>query len=212
MGYTDITVLLDRSGSMAAIKTAMESGFEEFLYAHRKNPSTRLSLVQFDGENPHDKVYTALPVLDTPKLRLDPRGSTPLRDALCLTIDDTGRRLAAMRESERPQKVLFIVITDGMENASTQFSTRDVRERVERQRDIYSWEFVFLGANQDAILTAQEFSFDVKKAITYNANLGATRGAWKGLATNTAAYVSNTTPTASASLDWDDQQRKDSTT
>lgn len=197
---------------MGGIKHAMESGFEEFLNTHRENPSTRISLVQFDSENPFEQVYTAMPVGDAPKLNLQPRGMTPLRDALCLTIDAVGRRLAAMPEKSRPAKVLFIVITDGLENASYRFNTSDVRQRVTHQRDKYSWEFVFLGANQDAVIEAERLAFDPQKAITYTATLGSTRSAFKGLASNTLNYANAIGGTASAALDWSDQQRSETIT
>lgn len=97
--YTDITVLLDRSGSMASIKAAMESGFNEFLQQHRAVPASRLTLVQFDTDNPQEVVYLAKPITDAPSLDLTPRGSTPLLDALCRAIDATGNRLKAMPET-----------------------------------------------------------------------------------------------------------------
>src|SRR5688572_22144100 len=98
---------------MDSIKTAMESGFDEFLAEHRKNPSTRLTLVQFDNHNSQDVVYTARPIVEAPRLSIDPRGMTPLFDALCTAIDRTGARLAAMPERDRPSNVLFVIITDG---------------------------------------------------------------------------------------------------
>lgn len=207
----DITVLLDRSGSMLGIKHTMESGFDEFLSKHRETPTTRLSLIQFDDQNPYDVVYLERPITDAPKLDLDPRGMTPLRDALCQAIDETGRRLRDKREGDRPNKVLFLVITDGMENASRQYTYKDVRKRVKQQTDTYRWEFVYLGANQDAIVEAGKLGMDLTKAITYDVNKTST--AWRGLATNTACYASiNGSPSAAqadVALNWTNAQREE---
>src|SRR3990167_926447 len=125
--YTDITILLDRSGSMQTIKTAMESGMKEFIQGHQTVPSTRLSLIQFDGTNSYEEVYIERPITDVPELILSPRGWTPLYDALCKTIDKTGQRLATKREADRPDKVLFLIITTCEEDASREFKRHDAR-------------------------------------------------------------------------------------
>ena len=205
--HTDITILLDRSGSMASIKSAMESGFDEFLSKHRETPSTRLSLVQFDGTQPYDVVYTEQPIADVPRLTLEPRGMTPLRDALCRTIDEVGRRLRDKRESARPSKVLFLVITDGLENASREHTVKDVKRRIKTQTNEYRWEFVYLGANQDALVEAEKLGIDLGKAITFTAGLRGTANAWSSLTTNTSNYVSDSSPMASVT-NYSSHQRK----
>ena len=191
--YCDITVLLDRSGSMSRIKDAMESGFEEFLTAHREVPTTRLSLIQFDDKNRHDVVYSERPVTDAPKLDLSPRGMTPLRDALCMAIDEAGKRLARKKEADRPNKVLFVVITDGLENASKAYSTYDVSDRVKRQTDRYSWEFTFLGANQDAVIEGVNLGFDLNKSMTFAMSRQGVGETFRLLARNTANYAGGAT-------------------
>ena len=190
--YTDITILLDRSGSMQTIKTAMESGMKEFIQGHQTVPSTRLSLIQFDGTNSYEEVYIERPITDVPELILSPRGWTPLYDALCKTIDKTGQRLAAKREADRPDKVLFLIITDGEENASREFKRHDARTRIERQKDRYQWEFSYLGANQDAYKEAQSIGIDWGKTMNFNASLKGVSGAMRGMTTNTVAYASTT--------------------
>ena len=77
-------------------------------------------------------------------------GCTALNDAVCIAIDTMGKEFAAMTEEERPENVLCVIITDGQENASREFSTADVKKRIEHQQDVYKWEFLFLAANQDA--------------------------------------------------------------
>jgi hypothetical protein len=113
-----------------------------------------LTLVQFDTEST-DVVHESMPILEVPDLNhqtFQPRGGTPLLDALGQTIDSTGRALAAIPEANRPNKVVFVVITDGQENSSHQHTKTSVKERIDHQSSRYNWQFVFLGANQDALM------------------------------------------------------------
>lgn len=150
MPNTDLTVVLDRSGSMMDIVMPMERGFNDFMKEQREVLSSLLtvSLVQFDDEE--EVVYTALPSHQVPPLRISPRGSTALYDALGNTIMRTGKRLRDMPTAGRPEKVIFMIITDGQENASVKYGQAQIRKMIAEQKDKYSWEFVFLGANFDA--------------------------------------------------------------
>ena len=150
---THIAVLLDRSGSMGDIKDDAIGGFNCFLKEQKAaGANATLTLVQFDTEST-DVVHESMPILEVPDLNhqtFQPRGGTPLLDALGQTIDSTGRALAAIPEASRPNKVVFVVITDGQENSSHQHTKASVKERIDRQSSQYNWQFVFLGANQDA--------------------------------------------------------------
>ena len=150
---THIAVLLDRSGSMGDIKDDAIGGFNCFLKEQKAaGANATLTLVQFDTEST-DVVHESMPILEVPDLNhqtFQPRGGTPLLDALGQTIDSTGRALAAIPEANRPNKVVFVVITDGQENSSHQHTKASVKERIDRQSNQYNWQFVFLGANQDA--------------------------------------------------------------
>lgn len=233
--YTDITVLLDRSGSMISIRDAMQKGFDEFVGAHRATPSTRLSLVEFDEPPAQlmqgqyggltvaesrialNPVYTAMKIGDVPKLYFQPRGNTPLNDALCKTIDNTGTRLRALPVAERPKSVLFVIITDGQENASKTYTRADALQRITHQTDAYQWQFVYLGANQDAIAEAATYGIHAQNAMTYNFTHGAAENAMFAAATKTAAYTRSVaggqSVSASASLmSFDDDDRKIATT
>lgn len=173
--FTDITVLLDRSGSMSSIKDAMESAFKEFLIQHRKVPTTRLTLIQFDSDNDQEVVFEDKPVQEAPGMELVPRGGTPLVDAFVKAIDRTGRRLADLPERDRPDQVLFVVITDGQENASRTYKRKDVFDRVSKQRNDYKWQFIYLGANQDAIAEAATYGIGAGQTITWNPTLAGTQ-------------------------------------
>jgi hypothetical protein len=167
---TDITILLDRSGSMASVKQDVEGGFASFLDQQRRIPGEcSLSLTQFDS-GAVEEVYVAEPIHHAPGLTLHPRGTTPLLDAVGRTIVSSGERLVALPEPSRPDRVLFVIITDGHENASREFSKAQVRELIERQRQAYGWEFIYLGANVDAFAEAGRMGIDLAYTASYEAS------------------------------------------
>jgi|HubBroStandDraft_1064217.scaffolds.fasta_scaffold216442_2 hypothetical protein len=166
-----LAVVLDRSGSMAGCRQATISGFNEFLAQQQAEPEqARLYLAQFDDQ--YELVYDK-PLNLAQKLTEDtyvPRGMTALFDAMGKTINDLGKKLSEIPESERPAKVLVAIITDGQENSSHEFFQWQIADLVREQQSKYSWKFVFIGANQDAVLTAAKFNIDRNSAITYTAN------------------------------------------
>lgn len=150
---TDITLVIDRSGSMQAIRSDAEGGVNAFIAEQVQQPGEALlTLVQFDTE--YEFVHRGVPVPQVPPYRLEPRGSTALLDAVGRAILDTGSRLAKMPEEDRPSLVIFVIVTDGQENSSTEFSKDKIKEMITHQQDKYSWHFTFLGANQDAFAEA----------------------------------------------------------
>lgn len=204
--FTDITVLLDRSGSMASIKSAMETAFDEFVNGHKSNPTTKLTLIQFDTSSPQDVVYQCVPVTAVEPLKLHPRGGTPLLDALCTAIDNTGARLAAMPLDSRPDQVMILVITDGEENASRQRTRQDVFNRVTKQQNDYKWQFVYLGANQDAIKEANSYGIGAEWAINYAASAAGVANSTQALLSNTVSYT-NQTKRGQSMTKFSDEQR-----
>lgn len=166
--FTDITVLLDRSGSMSSIRILMEMAIDKLVEEHKSVESTKLTLIQFDDQNKQEIVFQAVPITAVEKVRITPRGSTPLIDAFCTAIDRTGLRFASMHESDRPARVLMIIITDGMENASNQFKRTDVFNRVTKQRNDYKWEFIYLGANQDTFAESQSYGISWGNTLKFS--------------------------------------------
>lgn len=181
--YTDVSVVLDRSGSMASVRADTEGGFNTFVNEQKKVPGKCLfSLYQFDDV--YETVYEGRDVKDVPKLDLQPRNSTALLDAIGKTINKTGERLRNLSESQRPSKVVILVQTDGEENASKEYSRDRIFEMIKHQREKYNWEFVFLGANQDAIATATSYGFSAKSSLTYAANSAGTSAVYGSLGKN----------------------------
>lgn len=172
-----IAALLDRSGSMRGIAADMCGGFDAFIAREREQPGTTLvTLAQFDDQ--YEVVYENEPVDAVPALGLKPRGMTALLDAIGRFITDVGAGLAALPEDDRPGEVTVLVITDGHENASREWTVEAVRELIAQQESQYSWDFVFLGANMDAVDVGAGLGFAADKSLTYDADGNAVRGAW----------------------------------
>lgn len=166
---TLIAFLLDRSGSMQQIKSDTEGGFNAFVEEQRKEPGkAKVTLAQFDTE--YEVVYAGKPIDQVPPLQLQPRGRTALYDGLGRLITDVGAELAALTEAERPGHVIVVVMTDGLENASVEWTHEAVRAAIKRQEIEYSWHFVFLGANMDAVSVGRGMGFDANLTMTYAAS------------------------------------------
>jgi hypothetical protein len=167
--FTRIAIVLDRSGSMESCKESTVAGFNEFIRTQREIPGeATVKLVQFDDQ--YETVFDK-PLKQCPELTQNtfvPRGSTALLDAQGRTIVELGQELAALPESERPSKVIVVTLTDGLENASKQYNLDKIGEMIREQRDKYNWDFVFLGANQDAIATAAAMSIPLPSAMSYS--------------------------------------------
>jgi len=180
-GLTEIIVLLDRSGSMATIAKDTVGGFNSFVDGQKKEPGEcRLSLTQFSSVGV-EVVHENLPIGQVPPLTLHPMGGTPLLDAICETIDRAGERLAKTPEDERPEHVLFVIITDGEENQSQKFKLEDVRTRIKVQTEQWKWQFSYLGANVDAFDEAGKLGISADASSGYAPNAVCTANAYESL-------------------------------
>ncbi len=150
---TDITLVVDRSGSMESIRDDAEGGVNAFIAEQSQAPGNAfLTLVQFDTE--YEFIHKGVPIQQVSRYTLHPRGSTALLDAVGRAVNETGERLAKLPAADRPGLVIFVVMTDGQENSSREFSKAKIKEMIERQQSVYQWHFTFLGANQDAFAEA----------------------------------------------------------
>ena len=168
---TEIVFILDRSGSMSSIAESAVAGFNELLARqqeeHLQTP-VFMSLVLFNEG--YEVPFCSIPAPEAIPLDMQtyrPDGNTALLDAIGRTIDETGARLAAMAEADRPGKVVVAIMTDGLENASVTFTWTDINEKIRHQTEVYKWEFLFLGANQDAIATAAKISIAAGDSSTF---------------------------------------------
>ena len=157
-GLTEISFILDRSTSMGHLTGKTIEGFNSFVSEQRKNEgSANLSLTLFDTKT--EQKITSLKLNQIPLLTEEDYitgGCTALHDAIGTTIVMLGKRLNEMDESEKPEKVLVIIFTDGEENSSSLYKASDIKEMIKHQTDVYNWEFVFMGCNQDAALSSSE--------------------------------------------------------
>ena len=159
---TEIALIVDRSGSMSNKIEDAIGGFNTLIEDQKKvEGDARVTVVLFD--NQIDTIVDAKPINDVALLTREtyiPRGTTSLRDAIGMTANKIGERLAQDPEAERPGKVIIVIITDGLENTSKEFSAEALKELIERQKNEYSWEFLFMGTTEEAINAAQSWGVD----------------------------------------------------
>lgn len=202
---THIAVLLDRSGSMSSVKDETISGYNAFVKEQKDaGENASLSLVQFDSAGV-DTQQEFTPIIAVPDLNgetFQPRGMTPLLDALGKTICSTGKSLEAIPEENRPDKIVFVVITDGLENASHEYNKTRIREMIQHQSSVYNWQFVYLGANQDAFAEAGQVGFQAANVPDYVG--AATADAFRATSSNVARYRRTA---RAASLNYSSRQR-----
>lgn len=169
---TEIACILDRSGSMESIREDAIGGFNAFLKAQQgQSGQARLTLVLFDNE--YEVPENGVPLSGVKPLdstTFVPRGTTALYDAIGRTINEVGARLARLPEAERPAKVVVAILTDGQENSSTEFTRDTVRSMIDHQRTAYSWDFVYLAANQDAVTAARDIAIPAPAAFQFQAD------------------------------------------
>jgi Mg-chelatase subunit ChlD len=169
---TEIVFVLDRSGSMEAMVEPAISGFNRLLREQQQVPGhARFTLVLFDDQ--YELPFHSVPIAEVVELDADtfvPRGSTALLDAIGRTIDDLGKKLAATPDQDRPNQVIIAILTDGEENASNHYTWADVAKRIRHQTEKYQWQFMFLGANQDAIATAGRMNIQAANTTNFAMN------------------------------------------
>lgn len=170
--FTSILFLLDRSGSMTDLQSDVIGGFNTFLTKQKSLPGyAELTLVQFDDK--YEVNYRNKNLKDVSKLNKDnyqPRGSTALLDAIGRSINELGQHLALLNEEDRPERVIFISFSDGLENSSKELTYEKINEMITHQTNKYGWSFIYLGANQDAIKEASKIGIMANKSMTYSAS------------------------------------------
>ncbi len=171
--YTHVSILVDRSGSMQALAEESSNGINSLIKEQSElEGEITVSLYQFDDR--YEKVFGPVSATDAPSYVLQARSMTALIDSACKAIDDTGEFLAGLKEEERPSNVLFVIVTDGFENASSEFKLEQLQSRIKTQTENYKWEFMYLGSTPDAFADARSYGI---KGTTQVANTAASYSA-----------------------------------
>ena len=184
---TEIAVILDRSGSMHNIRQDMIGGFDAFIDEQRREPGElRVSLYQFDDK--FEVVYQGKPAHEVGKLELMPRGNTALLDAVGKATVMFGERLNAMPEDERPGAVIVMVITDGQENASKEYTKGQVQTLIRKQEEQYNWKYLYLGADAAGFAEAHDQGF--ARAANFSLSGKGVRDMYDGTSNSVRSYRS----------------------
>jgi uncharacterized protein YegL len=187
---TEIVAILDRSGSMNSLATDTIGGYNNFIKTQSELPGdANLTTVLFDDEYEllHDRVdiKNVKPITNNEYFV---RGQTALLDALGKTIKDIGTKLNDMNESDRPSKVIVLVITDGYENASHKYTNEIIKEMVERQQNVYNWQFLFFGANIDSFNTGVSIGFSGGHTVDYSPTIKGLESVYTAMTNITKHY------------------------
>ena len=174
---TELVFILDRSGSMSGLETDTIGGFNSMIAKQKKEAGEALvSTVLFDNESV--VIHDRLPLEDVPPMtekEYFTLGCTALLDAVGGAIHHIGNIHKYARPEDVPEHTLFVITTDGMENASRRYSARRVKEMIQRQKENCGWEFLFLGANTDAVETAGSLGIAPDRAVNYHCDSEGTR-------------------------------------
>lgn len=174
---TELVFILDRSGSMSGLESDTIGGFNSMLAKQKKEEGEALvSTVLFANDS--TVIHDRLPLSEVPPLTEEEyftRGCTALLDAVGGAIHHIGNIHKYARREDVPEKTMFIITTDGYENASRRYDYERVRRMIERQKERYGWEFLFLGANIDAVETARHFGIGADRAVNYNSDSAGTQ-------------------------------------
>lgn len=181
---THLALVVDRSGSMIAIAEDAEGGLKRFIAEQRAVPG-ELTIEMFQFDTQYEKVT------DIDTWTLVPRGMTALLDAIGKAIVEVGEGLAARPEEERPAKVIFMIVTDGLENSSREWTRKQVFDAITRQRDEWKWEFVFAAANQDAI--AEGASMGIASNMNYTPSAAGTHALYATASASVSDYRTGNT-------------------
>jgi len=177
---TEIIFLLDRSGSMSQLTEDTIGGYNSYIESQKKKDGEALiTTVLFDDK--YEMLHDAVDIKDVKPMTDNEyyaRGTTALLDAIGTAITDVGFRLHNTPEEERPEKVIMIITTDGQENASREYTRKQVKDMIEEQTNKYNWQFIFLGANIDAVSEAQSIGINPKYASNYGATKEGTQSVY----------------------------------
>jgi uncharacterized protein YegL len=185
---TAIAIIVDESGSMSNVTSDTIGGINTFLAEQKKTPGeATLTLVKFNDT--HTTVLDYVDLQTVKELTTEdyrPSGNTALYDAIGVAATTLGKRFSDMPEDQRPSSVVVAILTDGQENSSRQFQQHQVAALIKQQTEVYSWSFLFLAANQDAVLAAGKLNINAGSSMTYASSKVGTRSAFTSMSNSVA--------------------------
>ena len=195
--YTQLTVILDRTGSMQSIRDDTIGGFNAFLSEQQGQPGrATLTLVQFDSQDPYEVIHHFKAIEEVPDLTREtfvPRASTPLLDAIGRGINDLEQTLSRQVEANRPARIVVAIVTDGQENASKEVD-RQTSEKMMADKQAADWQVVFLSADLAAIGDAITGGVKPAAAMAFDKTKEGASAAWGSVSKRIADYRSNRAP------------------
>ncbi len=206
-GLTELVFILDKSGSMGGLESDTIGGYNSMLEKQKAvEGECHITTVLFENnyELLHDRIDIKAVSPITEK-EYSVGGSTALLDAIGMTINKIGNAQKHTADDYRAEKVMFVIITDGEENSSREYSSEKVKAQIERQKEKYGWEFIFLGANIDAVETANRFGIGADRAQNYHADSEGVELNFSVMSEAVAAFRK----TSAMPDDWNDKIQKD---
>jgi hypothetical protein len=189
---------MDRSGSMSGIAQDMEGAMKEVIQKQKdRDGDVLVTFVRFDNE--YEEVFSEKNISEIDGFNLEPRSSTALLDAIGKTVNTVERRFNQKDEADQPERVLFVIVTDGGENSSREFTRPQIFEMIEKVKRDQDWGFTFIGANQDAIGTGGGLGISRGSSVNYVASQAGVRSMSKSV----SGYVTDFLETGEASYDSD---------
>lgn len=204
---TELVFILDRSGSMSGLESDTVGGFNTMIEKQKKqNAPCYVSTVLFNHTS--EVLYDRVKLGEVQKMTEDDffvGGSTALMDAIGGAIHHIGNIHKYIRPEDVPANTMFVIMTDGMENASRNYSSDRVKQMIERQKKRYGWEFLFIGANIDAVETAARYGIDADRAVNYHADKEGTRVVYQSVANAVCSLREN----KELKADWSEEIDRD---
>ena len=204
---TELVFILDRSGSMSGLESDTVGGFNTMIEKQKKqNAPCYVSTVLFNHTS--EVLYDRVKLGEVQKMTEEDffvGGSTALMDAIGGAIHHIGNIHKYIRPEDVPANTMFVIMTDGMENASRRYSSEQVKQMIERQKKRYGWEFLFIGANIDAVETAARYGIDADRAVNYHADKEGTRVVYQSVANAVCSLREN----KELKADWSEEIDRD---
>lgn len=206
MELTELVFVLDESGSMNSVRYDTIGGFNRFIEDQKKIPGkANITLITFNSDS--IVKYFSIPIENLKPLTAEtymPGGMTALYDAVGMGIDKLGKKLSETPEEKRPSKVLFVILTDGEENHSKEYTIHKIQEMIKHQTEVYNWEFMFLGANINVQEVSRSINIKPSNAMAFATTQASMENMYSAVSRCVSNYRVSTNPNPNLTIDTND--------